>query len=76
MEKSNLPLLAVTPAMMVSELRRELKMRSIVYPAMVANKKLSQSDADHRIRVLDHVLSEVERMHADALRPAQADMLQ
>lgn len=73
--QSELPALPVTPQAMVSELRRELKMRARVYLRWVASNQLSQSDADHRIRVLDQAQAEIERVHADALRPAQAHLL-
>lgn len=47
----------------VAEIERELRMRDQVYPRLIAQGKLSQRDADHRIAVLNAV-------HERLMKPA------
>lgn len=70
-----IPKLSLPPQALVSELRRELKMRASVYPRWIITNKISQSDASHRINALAEVLQVVEAVFADELRPAQGGLI-
>lgn len=51
-----------TVSEMVSELKRELAMRTVVYPNLIARKRLTQFKADRQIKVMEAI---IERLEAD-----------
>lgn len=53
--------IAVEPdTIVLAELRRELKMRHHVYPGQVSKGRLSQPNADRRIRIIEQLVREYE----------------
>ncbi len=59
----------VTPRGMVSELKRELRMRHQVYPRLVARHSMTASAAEWQIAALEAVLAEIDGRFADELSP-------
>lgn len=53
-------LLPVTLADMIEEVRRELKLRRSVYPRLVEQRRLADSQAQYRLRVLGAVAELLE----------------
>jgi hypothetical protein len=51
-------LFPITPAEVVTEMERELKMRHHVYTKQVADKKLSRDTADRRIAIVQKVIGD------------------
>jgi hypothetical protein len=49
-------LLPVTIGEMIAEVDRELRLRARVYPALIANKKLTQKMADRQTETMRAVL--------------------
>ena len=44
-----------------AEVRRELSLRILIYPRLIANGKLTPEEAAHRIKALRHALAVLER---------------
>jgi hypothetical protein len=58
-------ILDVTLDQQIACVKRELKLRRSVYPALVGNKRMSQLDADIQISHMEAVLKTLERLHGE-----------
>ena len=47
---------------MISEVEREVRMRQVVYPGLVARKKLRQSEADRLIAIMEAVADRLYKL--------------
>jgi hypothetical protein len=54
----------ITLSDQIASVQREIRMRSKVYPRWVADKKLTQSKADHEIAAMRAVLATLEQVRA------------
>lgn len=64
-------LLPVSLEDMIEEVRRELRMRRQVYPRLVEQKRLADSQAQYRVRVLGAVAKLLDEIRARGGWPMQ-----
>ena len=55
--------MSTTPQQRIEEITRELRMRQRVYPGWIISKKITETDAAHRIAVLQDVLADLKRLY-------------
>jgi hypothetical protein len=56
------PPLNVEPVQLFQEVERELAVRKDVYPRWVTQRKLTQHQADHRIKCMEDLLTVLESL--------------